>query len=210
MDIKDGLKKIGDLIKLAFAEVEIQKHSTDYPLADGSVLTLTELKVGAEATVAGQPCPDGSYVIEDGTTITTSNGLISEITPKEIEADPPVEMQTPEQMRAVIESFADSTTASPELKNMAIILKACFEATFGWQLRQAEEKAAVDAAIAAYKTGFEKQESIIKIQNDALKEMHAVIEAFADESKHEPTEQIKEFSDMTPLEKRRFLKAANQ
>lgn len=61
----------------------------DYTTADGVVISITQAgdvpAAGDAVAIAGAPAPDGVYVLEDGTSITTAAGIISLV-----EAAPPV------------------------------------------------------------------------------------------------------------------------
>ena len=70
--------------------------STDYPCADGSVLGIDKLEVGGMVVKDGAPAADGEYTLANGTLITVTGGLISDVvapaaaTPEPLE--PPVQM----------------------------------------------------------------------------------------------------------------------
>ena len=61
---------------------------------------------------------------------------------------------TPEEMRALYEKFAVGTPEE-RITNLEIMVKALMEYAFGWDLRQAQEKASREAAINVYKTTVE-------------------------------------------------------
>ena len=159
----------------------------DYPLADGTVLHIPKLEIGGAVTISGQPAPDSEYVLADGTNITVVGGVITEIETADQAAGEPAdqmgadELTTPSAMLAAIQKFADPVqTASPDINKIATILKAVFEYNFGWQIRQEQEKATVDAAIAAYKTGFAKVEKENGELKKALETMLKQVEKIAD------------------------------
>lgn len=65
--------------------------STDYTTSDGSTLSIDKLAIGGIVTQNGAPVADGSYTLQDGTSLTTVSGVISEIETKQQEATEPVE-----------------------------------------------------------------------------------------------------------------------
>lgn len=177
---EEGWKKV----KALFG-IEDPVTLTDYKTADGKTITCDgELKVGAKLVTkddAGNASPvaDGEYTLEDKRVVKCAAGAVTEIVPAPVAdpADPnePTEMKTAEQMRAAIQAFAadPAIAANPNLQKMSVLVKALFENVFGWQLRQAEEKTAMDNAIATYKSGFENQEK----ENTSLKELVKNLEA---------------------------------
>lgn len=175
---------------------------TDYKLKDGSVVSIDKLEVGGIVTVNSEPAADGEYVLEDGTNISVSGGVISELESPAAEGGEgamPEEMKTPAQMMAAIQKFAEPG-ATPDVAKMALILKACFEYTFGWQLREAQEKATRDAAIQAYQTGFNEHK-------EAQKLMFELVEQIANSSETRPEEEPTAWENMTPLQRFRAQKA---
>lgn len=77
----EALKKQGlwDKVKQLFSS-EPQKFAA--ALADGTAVEITPgLEMGATVTIAGQPAPDGTHALSDGTKITTAGGVISAVEP---------------------------------------------------------------------------------------------------------------------------------
>lgn len=137
------------------------KMSTEYKTADGqTVLSISALEVGGDVMVGETAAPDGEYTLEDKTIVQVAGGKIVELS-SPIEDTMPEEMKTPAQMMSAIQKFAEPG-ANPDLQKMATILKACFEYSFGWQLRYEQEKATRDAAIATYKAGFAEHQKVNK------------------------------------------------
>jgi len=88
MNTKEALDKIRILVfgedTPPVAPVAPVALSVDYPLADGSVLTIDKLDVGGIVTKDSVPVMDMNYTLADGTEITTVSGLITEMeAPKE-------------------------------------------------------------------------------------------------------------------------------
>lgn len=170
------------------------KMSTEYKTADGqTVLSISALEVGGDVMVGETAAPDGTHTLEDGTVIVTVGGKITEV--KGVE---PVieEMKTPAQMMSAIQKFAEPGT-NPDLQKMATILKACFEYSFGWQLREEQEKATRDAAIATYKAGFAEHQKVNK-------ELMELVVELSEKSIVAPVEKQKSFEQMTKLEQLKF------
>ncbi len=148
--------------------------NTGYQLKDGTEITIDALQVGGIVMIAGVIAPAGEYEITDGTKITVGEGgAITAVTP----VAAPVPM-TPEQqvaaMNAAIQKFA---AGSPEerIQNLELIAKALMEYSFGWQMREAQERANRDLAIEVYKTGFDKQETVIAEQKVIIEKQGAQI-----------------------------------
>lgn len=56
----------------------------EYILQDGTKIVVDKLEIGGKVTLDGSPAPDGEHQLQDGTIITTMDGIISEIsTPAE-------------------------------------------------------------------------------------------------------------------------------
>lgn len=210
----DPKKAIADIKKLLFgdepapAPAPAPMAAVEYKLQDGTAVSIDKLEVGGVVTIAGAVAPDGEYCLEDGTCITVAVGVISAVTPPAAAEPVAEEMKTPVQMQAALNKFADDVVAggTPDIKKMAIILKACFEYSFGWQLREASEKDTRDAAIATYQAGFTKMEKELANHKEANKLLLELVEAFSEESKEAPAETPKDWEAMSALEKRRFLK----
>lgn len=151
-------------------------------LADGRIITIDKMEAGGTAMIDSQPAAPGDYTLEDGTVITVADGgKISLVTPPAAPAAPvaPIDMSTPEGKQAAFESIQKFAVA-PE---MAVVLKALMEYCFGWEMRQAQEKATRDQAIEAYRTGFNKQvkdaeDKVLKLET-TLKQMFELVEELA-------------------------------
>lgn len=64
------------------APVEPKEEVTGYPTKDGAnLLKTTSLEVGSVVTINDIAATDGVYILEDGTEVTTENGLIKEVKP---------------------------------------------------------------------------------------------------------------------------------
>jgi hypothetical protein len=134
-----------------------------YKLADGTEVSIDKLEAGGVVLIDGTPAPEGEHMLEDGTKIMVGvNGVISEVVAAQppASATPPADdFTTPEGVQKAFQKFADGAT--PDLATLTAMVKALFENVFGWQLREVQERATRDAAIAAYQTKFEKQDNVI-------------------------------------------------
>lgn len=81
-----------------------------YTLSDGTPVTIEELEVGKPVTINGQPAPEGTHTLQDGTQITVdASGIISAITPA-----------IPEEMKQVPTVPADNGTSVMEQRIKAL------------------------------------------------------------------------------------------
>jgi hypothetical protein len=198
-------EQITNFIKENFSDVPpIEPATSDLKTADGATITVDKLEAGGVCTIEGAPAPDGEYILETGEAVTVVGGMITDVATKPVEdAEPkdpnedPAAMKTPEQMKAALDKFATNPDNSPDMAKLVIIVKACFEYAFGWQIREEQERLQRQSAIEAYKTGFTELEN-------KLKGFGTIISEFADI----PTEPAKviDWDSMTPLEKRRATK----
>jgi hypothetical protein len=195
MTASEGIEKIK---KLLFGEVPptppapavpAPAQMTDVKTTDGKALVIDTMAVGGNVLLEGVAAPDAEYQLEDGSSLTVAGGMITAITPKAVE--PAEEMATPAQMQAALQKFADGTT-DPAMQKMTVILKAVFENVFGWQLREAQQKATVDQAIATYQQGFAKQEQANKLIIETL-------EGLSNQSIVPPVTKVEAFEKETPL-----------
>lgn len=170
----------------------------EYSLADGTKVMLDKLEVGGKVTINDAPAPMGEHILADGTKIELdAAGMITEISAPE-----PVELKTPEQMQQALAAFAEGAT-SPDMQKMATILKAVFENVFGWQLREAQEKAARDQAIALYQAGFEEQKKL----KEGFAQMIDLVEKLTETPAAEPVEpQKNQFGQMAETKRERIEK----
>lgn len=213
--MSDLKEKFAAIKKLVFGEspaATTQTAGTEYKLQDGTAVTIDKLEVGGKVMCGDTACADGAYTLEDGTKFTVAAGLITEITPASAApAEPlPEDMaKSPQKMQAAINKFAEDAAAgnAPDMGKMAVVLKACFEYCFGWQLREEAEKAIRQAAIETYKTGFAKLEKQLADQKKANELLLEVVEQFSEKSQVPPAELPANFDELSPLEKRRLIRA---
>lgn len=151
-----------------------------YKLADGTEVSISELTVGGIVTIGDAPAPAGEHMLEDGTKIKLDDmGVITEIEAATPAAPAtPAMPQTPEEMSQLMQKFAVGTPEE-RLANLEIIARALFENSFGWELREATQKAIRDQALNVYRAGFEAAEQKITTLTEANKQLVELMEQFA-------------------------------
>lgn len=123
---------------------------TDYKLKDGTTISCDKFEVGGMAKIGGQPAPAGVYELADGGSVTVgADGVITAAAKAAAAAAP--DLTTPAGMLAAYNQFAGGTI---DAAGISTILKALMEYSFGWQLREAQEKASRDAALKVYQEGL--------------------------------------------------------
>ena len=144
--IEEGLVKI----KQMFTETVKQKFA-DVTLQDGSTIQVDTLAINGKATLNDLPVADGSYTLQDGTTIEVVGGIITEVSaasdnePTEQDTGE-IDMETPEQIMAAAQKFA---TATPDQQQAMIM--ALMDYCFGYQISKDAQDAQIKAALDAYK-----------------------------------------------------------
>lgn len=189
MEFKDRIEQAKqDFIKLfaKFEDQETQGVLLEGTLSDGTVIKYDKLEVGGKVSVVTEQgevkAPEGPHELTDGTIVTVDpDGIITAIEPKKEEL---AEIKTPEEMKAVASKFA---TGSPEdrIANLELLCKALMEAVFGWEIRQSEQKAIVEEAIANYKLNFAAQ---FKDQATVQKTIIELMEALSEEGAVPPVQ----------------------
>lgn len=190
MEAKEILTKIKQLFADLTAPVAAAEPAapeavlpTEYELKDGGKVMIDKLEVGGIVMVDGAAALPGDLELADGTKLTVAdNGVISEMKPSMVTEEPPAmeDMSTPAAMQAALAKFADTVTGDPHMAKMMVILKAVFENVFGWQLREAQEKATRDAAIEVYKSGFSIHEEKIKKQQSIIEQLLTLSQLIVD------------------------------
>jgi hypothetical protein len=149
-DMKAKLEKI----KLIFSQVEAPtptvepvapiKMATDYPLADGTILTVMDMVVGSDVMAGDVAAADGSYTLADGTVLTVLGGKIDSITP--MEAMPIVS----EDMKAIQGVVAQMSEQIKALQTGLAAYKAQFAAQENKAAKQVEANKAVMELLMAF------------------------------------------------------------
>lgn len=168
-----------------------------YKTKDGVELSIVQageiIGMGDTVTIAGAPATEGEYELEDGSKVTVdAAGAVTAFAPAEpvttdlstVPAVPAIPApvvpiaaaeHTPEQFPAMVASFA---TGTPEerIANLERVAKALMENCFGWQLREAEQKAAADQAIAIYKNGLTTANATMAKHEETIKGLFELVE----------------------------------
>lgn len=142
-------------------------------LSDGTEAVVDKFEVGGVMKVGEALVVPGDYTTETGDVVTIGdNGVIAAIVPKKVE-EAPIDMTTPAGIANAYEKFASGTMDVP---GMGLILKALMEYCFGWQIREQQDKATRDAAIAVYTEGLKNAQQTITQQETMMKEMFTLME----------------------------------
>jgi len=80
----------------------------DYKLKDGTIVSIDKVEIGGQVQLNGEPAPDGYHLLEDGTKIEVSKGLIVGVEKEAVVAEVPEEMKKlPLQMSEVNKDIVD-------------------------------------------------------------------------------------------------------
>ena len=80
----------------------------DYKLKDGTIVSIDKVEIGGSVNLNGEPAPDGYHLLEDGTKIEVSKGLIVSVEKEAVVAEVPEEMKKlPLQMSEVNKDIVD-------------------------------------------------------------------------------------------------------
>jgi len=117
MSSKEAIEKIKNML---FGEMPVQAPApvpapegsgqvfADYKLKDGTVVSIDKLEIGGQVNLNGEPAPDGYHLLEDGTKIEVSKGLIVGVEKEEVVAEVPEELKKlPVMMSAVNQDIVD-------------------------------------------------------------------------------------------------------
>ncbi len=198
-----------------------------YKLKDGTDISISQagdtIAVGDSVIVNGVPATEGTLMLEDGTTLSIdATGKITLIvqpepvttdlntttlqptTPAPVIVAPVLAVaipKTPEELKTLLDSFANG---SPEerLTNVELVAKALMENVFGWQIREAEQKANAEQAINIYKTGLATTQAQLEKHEQTIKDMFALIEVLVKEPMTDPV-------TLTPNKKEQFDRSNN-
>lgn len=196
---KEALKKLAaflDKHKEKFAEPmppsDMPSEPKEYTTKDGGVIKIDTLAVGGKCmTQDGAPCQAGEIYLADGSTIyVDESGTITNIEAPQIEGQEP----STEDMKKAVSQFAVGTPEE-RIARLELVGKALMNSAFGWQMREAEETALRNQAIAAY-SQFSEQvntakevftqkdnevetlKATVESQGKLLKEMYEVLSNF--------------------------------
>ena len=117
MSPKEAVEKIKNML---FREVAVQAPApvpepvgagqvfADYKLKDGTIVSIDKVEIGGSVNLNGEPAPDGYHLLEDGTKIEVSKGLIVGVEKEAVVAEVPEEMKKlPLQMSEVNKDIVD-------------------------------------------------------------------------------------------------------
>jgi hypothetical protein len=163
-DMKAKLEKI----KLIFSQVEAPiepvapiKMATDYPLADGTILTIMDMVIGSDVMAGDVAAADGSYTLADGTALTVLGGKIDSITPMATE---PIVSEDMKAMQGVVAQMSEQIKA---LQTGLAAYKAQFAAQENKAAKQVEANKAVMELLMAFSEKPIAQ-PLVKAKGDAL------------------------------------------
>ena len=184
MELKDLIKKnLPELKKILFGDEKIEVEMGEAKLSDGVTIVKWEgeLAVGSMLFVVSEegvtPAPDGTHELEDGRTIVSMDGKVSEVKTKEVEKG--VEEEVEVDMEKVFNTYKEKfATGTPEdrIAILETLVKALFEDRFSWKLNEKKSEQMVNDALTAYQTKFEAEKTesnqkfeALKSQNETLK-----------------------------------------
>ena len=80
----------------------------DYKLKDGTIVSIDKVEIGGQVQLNGEPAPDGYHLLEDGTKIEVSKGLIVGVEKEAVVPEMPEELKKlPVQMSEVNKDIVD-------------------------------------------------------------------------------------------------------
>lgn len=206
---------------------------TVYTLADGTtqisiVQAGTTPAVGDMVTVAGVPPAAGILTLLDGSSMTVdATGAITAYTAAApITVDPldaakpaapapapapavPAAPAPPKQFEITKENiatmFAAFATGSSDdrIANLELVCKALMDSCFGWQIREAQQKATADQAIIIYKQDLVQAQAAMAKQDEKIKGMFELMETMVQLPTAEP-------KTLTGAKKDQFVKAESR
>lgn len=178
--IEAVMVKLGIEIPVKKVEEPSPVKLEDVQLADGTMLSVDKMEVGAMANVIGEdgmPMPaEGSFETSDGQVIVCAAGLITEIKPKEVEAPEAPEMDMAAKFAALESKFTELETKYNALATSKQTLEA----------QLSETKSHLDVAVVALEKVAETSVAL-SLESQQPKKV--------------------DFDSMSSLEKYRYLKS---
>lgn len=135
----------------------------EYILQDGTKIVVDKLEIGGKVTLDGSPAPDGEHQLQDGTIITTKDGVIAEIST-------PAEEATDE---SVTSDMKDVPAPGPRP-----------------DVKIAEQMASINTKMDEFVAKQKTLEDAMAKQNEAMKQMMALIEQMAKAPVSEPVSPV--------------------
>jgi len=135
----------------------------EYILQDGTKIVVDKLEIGGKVTLDGAPAPDGEHQLQDGTIMTTKDGIISEIsTPAEEVSDEAVTSDM---------GMIPAPAASPDVKI-------------------AEQMAAINTKMDEFVAKQKMLEDAMAKHGEAMKQVMALVEQMAKAPISEPASPV--------------------
>lgn len=175
----EKLNKLQEALKIKLAADpapgDPAPSGTTLTAKDGNIYkTSGEPAEGMEIMMVGAdgetPAPDGAIELEDGTVLNVKDGKIETISKSPLGPDP-LPTDNTQKMQALMAGLDPTGTSTDPV---VVMLKALMESTFGWEIREQQQKAAREAAIKAYQTQLSAQDSelvTVKAELAALKDL---------------------------------------
>lgn len=186
--------------------------------------------VGDAVSVGGAPAPEGVLTLEDGSTISVdASGVIAQVSAappvtNDLAQAPPVPTleeriaaiesklpapvamaavpKTPEEINALRIAFANGTPEE-RIANLELVAKALMEQCFGWQIREAQQKAIADQAIEIYKTDISNAQAKMAKHEETITALFSLVTNLVEMPMTEPV-------TLTGAKKDQFEKANNK
>lgn len=143
-------KSIFNTFKQKLDELEVmlfgnKPKAVEMPLQDGRMIMIDAEDgnyVGKPATIDGQPCPAGNYVLQDGSTVIVGDGgIVTAVTPAASQ-QPPAAQKTPEQL--AIESL------QKEMSDLKASMAQSEQAKQAAEQAKAEAESKANTVVAKY------------------------------------------------------------
>ena len=155
------------------APVEPAVKLEDVKLIDGTMLSVDKMEVGSAATFTGADGvaipAEGEFELEDGTKVMCAGGLVTEIKPKEADAQPePVE----EDMKAILSKLSERLDAIEKSNAVKTNLET----------ELSETKKGLGVALSAIN---ELNNSAVALSLEAQKGNKKVVKSYEEMSNHE-------------------------
>lgn len=210
-----------------------------YTLNDGSQISIVQAgdtpAPGDMATIAGAPAPANTYTLQDGSTLTAdATGTVTAYTagtpvtvdpldagktppaaaPPAVPAAPAPPKQFELTQASMAAMFASFATGTPEdrIANLELVCKALMDSCFGWQIREAQQKANTDQAILIYKQDLvNAQAAALAKQDEKITGMFEIMEKLVEVPTADPvtlTGRKKEQFDASKKKEDRFEQIA--
>lgn len=222
MDLKEGIKKLGELIakfnsqeaapEVPATEENVKETFTDVKTTDGMIISY-DGDMPAQGmplfimTEQGRlPAPDGEYELEDGSSIVSVGGLIAEVKPTEAEAPVAPDATATPDANAPVPPAQPQANGSMDTKPKRVIKSQVEEHVFN------AFKDEVAAKFAELTEKFSKESEELKAENKGLSEKLAlsmefnaklsdVLKEISDAPSTTPTEKISKPFDMSAQRK---------